>query len=487
MPVPHGARPDRWSPADAARATSLATVVFGVIVLHALWRQYLLFGDHVFDVGIFDQGQWLLSRFHTPFVTLRGLHLFADHSSYVMVLLAPLYWLWADYRMLMVVGVGCIASGGPLLHAVARRHGLAPWAATAMAVAYLANPVVLWQAWEDFHPEIVAVPCILGAYLLSRSERPWWALVPLLVLLSAKEDAAFVVVPLALLFVFEPRTRRVGLVAAGAGAAVAAMNFLVLLPHFSPTGDAVYTGRYSRFGTGLTDMAANAVLHPSRLGDALFTTTSAVYLGWVLVPLFLAVLAPRILLVGVPITLLNLVSEFGYQHEPRRHYTVYLITVVALAAAVGAARLSRATSDQRPVALAVTLMLLASVVAQPVLGPNRFGNIWGGTVPSGAATAVSDAISIIPDDAVVAADTYLSVHLAHRRQIYEFPNPWDRRNWGTGDVPAEPSPDIVEWVAVLHRSADHDAGVRARLDAVRAEGSFEVVHDDPLVIILRRR
>lgn len=95
-----------------------------------MWSQHVTFGDHVFDVRIFDQGLWLLSTGREPFVSLRGLHLFADHSSYVMVLLAPLYWPWSDYRMLMIVSLACLASGAPLLHAIARRHGLAPWTAT---------------------------------------------------------------------------------------------------------------------------------------------------------------------------------------------------------------------------------------------------------------------------------------------------------------------------------------------------------------------
>ncbi len=53
-------------------------------------RNHLGFATHAFDVGIFDQGVWLLSRFADPFVTVRGLNLFADHSSFILLLIAPL-------------------------------------------------------------------------------------------------------------------------------------------------------------------------------------------------------------------------------------------------------------------------------------------------------------------------------------------------------------------------------------------------------------
>ena len=42
-----------------------------------------------FDLGIFDQGIWLLSRFKSPFVTIMGLNLFGDHASYILLLLRP--------------------------------------------------------------------------------------------------------------------------------------------------------------------------------------------------------------------------------------------------------------------------------------------------------------------------------------------------------------------------------------------------------------
>jgi hypothetical protein len=36
-------------------------------------RNHAGFHTGAFDIGIFDQGVWLLSRFHEPFVTARGL------------------------------------------------------------------------------------------------------------------------------------------------------------------------------------------------------------------------------------------------------------------------------------------------------------------------------------------------------------------------------------------------------------------------------
>jgi hypothetical protein len=49
---------------------------------------------YAYDLGIFMQGVWLMSQGETPFVTLRGLHLFADHFSPILLLFVPLYRLY---------------------------------------------------------------------------------------------------------------------------------------------------------------------------------------------------------------------------------------------------------------------------------------------------------------------------------------------------------------------------------------------------------
>ena len=44
-----------------------------------------------YDFGLYDQGIWLLSRFHNPFVTLMGRNLFGDHTSFILLFLVPVY------------------------------------------------------------------------------------------------------------------------------------------------------------------------------------------------------------------------------------------------------------------------------------------------------------------------------------------------------------------------------------------------------------
>src|SRR4029453_15559085 len=95
-PAPVGATTERRLPVPDSRVLlgGRITLFVGSLVW-LTWLTHARFGTFGFDLGIFDQGVWLLSRFRDPFVTIRGLPLFGDHASYILVLVAPLYWLWA--------------------------------------------------------------------------------------------------------------------------------------------------------------------------------------------------------------------------------------------------------------------------------------------------------------------------------------------------------------------------------------------------------
>ena len=72
------------------------------------WAQHENFGTFGYDMGLYDQGIWLLSRFKDPFVTIRGLHFFEHHVNLITVLFVPAYWLGAGPHFLYLVETGNI-------------------------------------------------------------------------------------------------------------------------------------------------------------------------------------------------------------------------------------------------------------------------------------------------------------------------------------------------------------------------------------------
>jgi uncharacterized membrane protein len=157
------------------------------------WLTHARFGTFGFDLGIFDQAVWLLSRFQDPFVTIRGLPLFGDHASYILLLVAPLYWLWADPRLLLLLQVVCLAVPAVSVYLIGARRLGSPLAGLAMAASYLAFPALQWAAIWHFHPETLAAG-FLGLAALAADRQRWRQMAIWLALaLLCKEDVGLVV------------------------------------------------------------------------------------------------------------------------------------------------------------------------------------------------------------------------------------------------------------------------------------------------------
>src|SRR5437773_8159112 len=81
--------------------------VFGSLT----WAQQSNFGTFGFDMGIYDQGIWLVSRFKNPFDTVRGLNYFAHHVNIITLAFVPFYWLGAGPHFLYAVETLAMALG----------------------------------------------------------------------------------------------------------------------------------------------------------------------------------------------------------------------------------------------------------------------------------------------------------------------------------------------------------------------------------------
>src|SRR6266545_3447010 len=179
-PTPPAGWPGEWLPAADLRlvattripAPTLCAAVLGVAVAvfvvaftRATWTMHDRFGTYGFDLGIYDQGTWLLSRPRAPFVTVRGLDLLGQHASYILALVAPLYRVWADPRLLLLLQVLFLAVPAVVVYRLGARHLGHPAAGLAVAVAYLAYPGVQWAITWQFHPEAIAAGLLALAVL----------------------------------------------------------------------------------------------------------------------------------------------------------------------------------------------------------------------------------------------------------------------------------------------------------------------------------
>ena len=458
-----------WYAVAVWAAALLFTGVFSVRMV----TEYRRFGINAFDLGIFDQGLWLLSRFQDPFLTTRGLHLFGDHTSYLMIPLAPLYWIAPHAEALLIFTALLLAIGAPLAFYACRAVGAPSVLAAVVGIGYLASPAVQWNVRDTFHPELFVLPLLIGAFILFAKDRDRWAILLVVLALLAKEDAGLVVVPFGL-FVwwwFKKPRQGIAIAALGVVALIVAIEFLI--PPLSPTGEMLYAWRYDRLGEGFLGIAAGLVLYPEVIAGAVTDPVRLGYLALLILPIPLSLAEPRALLIAAPAAVANIVSTHPYQYEVEYHYTVYLVVGVVIAAALGAARAGQ-WEDRvfRDAAVIVSVMMAIGFYSWSPLAA-------GWSQEHDHHTAAAEAIALIPDDAPVSVWNRYVPHVTHRTIVYEFPNPWERINYSVPGAEL-PDPAVVEWVLA------RDGEFQDVTDRLLASGDFVVVYDQDAVLLLRR-
>lgn len=404
------------------------------------------FGAPGYDLGIFDQGVWLLSRFHAPFVTVMGRDLFGDHTSFVLLLVVPLYWLWPAAQTLLILQTFLLAGAAVPIFVLARRRIGGVWMPSALAGAYLLNPALQRGNLEQFHPECFLV-AFLALAILSALE--WWPrllVVSVIGALLVKEDTALLVVPLGV-WVYFRRNRAWGAGIALAACAYMAVAFEVVIRTILGTAG-FYSNRLP-FG-GLTGLLESPFAHPGKLWSYLTSGGRPYYLwqmgasfGWVFL------ISPEIAAIATLNLTENVISNFPYMHQIPYHYSLDAVPVLAMGTVFAVSRL--ASRKKRAVACAAVASFAVISCYLWGLAPFSRDSTYPHLAPNSAAVAAADrALSVIPPDAVVSAGDFYVSHLDHRKYIYQWPTPFYAHYWGLYNEEGTrlPFASKVEYLAV---------------------------------------
>ncbi len=386
------------------------------------------YGTPAFDMGIPDQGIWLLSRFHAPFVTVMGRNLFADHTSFILVLAVPLYWIYPHAQALLVLQACLLASAAIPIYLLGRRllgrGALGTALSTALAAAYLLNPALQNGNLEQFHVEAFLVPSIAWAIYAAIEWKPVLLGVSVAACLLCKEDTALLIIPLGL-WVLLRRNRKWGTAILVTAAAWMAFAFKVITPTLLGAGS-VHTNRVP-FG-GYWGFVKEIFTKPGRVwgyatsgGRLFYLWQMGASLGWV----FLA--APSVAAIGLLVLLENELADFVYQHQIQYHYSMPLVPVLAIGTVWAVSRLRSVRLRVAATGVATSSALIGCV-------------LWGlapfslNTYPhqSTSSPAVRDADAVInelPPNAVVSAWYPYVSHVDHRTRVYMFPTPFKAAYW----------------------------------------------------------
>ena len=401
-----------------AIAYAVALTALSVERLHAFHAGY--------DLAIFDQLTWLLGHFHDPFSTVRGRGMLADHFEPGLALFAPLGALSSGPWLLLAAQSLGLAAAAPVLYAIARARGGDPLVAAGIALVWLASPLTQATNLDDFHPEaFVPVLFALSMLGLARSSTLLFVLSAMLAA-SLKEDVALTYAALGIGIVLVGRAR-FGVAVAVGGLIWHALAFLGI--ELAGGSLAYYSHRYGGGpGGSVGQVLHDLVRHPIRaLGTVSLRLNAKMVFALVGSTLGVCLLAPTILLAAIPSVADNILSRYPNQHYLTGQYHIVPAGICAAAAAWAAPRLPALRGRRRPAAVAVTC---AACVVFLVFSPGLDVLLGRYSDPphdaAGVAAARRAALRLVPRGAPVAVQLDAIAHVAERRLVYLFPEPFVR-------------------------------------------------------------
>lgn len=425
------------------------------------------------DLAIFDQSVRSLSQGHWPTSAMKsaGMNLWGDHFHPVIVLAAPLYWLWDDPRMLLIAQAMALGVGCAVLVRTAQRlvpgRGPVP-VAVLLGLGLAAAPGTQWAMVFDVHEVAFGVP-LLALSLAALLEERWcaftaWSLAVLLV----KEDAGLLVAGLGGV-VFLMGRRRLGATLAAVAMAWTGLVLVVIIPALSPTGQWLYRGAVGGPRASLHHVS-QALLSPG-----LLTGTVAVML---LATGLVALRSP------LPLALLPSLAARSISGNPAYwgityHYNLLPSVVLAFATLDGMRRFAP-RARQRATALLVMAVMCSA----------RYGAVGlrlRDHVDPGRVDAARGALGVVPPGAPVAADVFLTPHLTREHPVTQQVRP----AWPPGRADYRDDigrPLAARWLVLDRNSASHGGAehwLPQALDHFHREG-WRTVHDRDGFVVLTR-
>ena len=410
--------------------TALGTLAFfGIVSIWTVSRIYC-FNTPTFDFGIFAQMFHSMRTTGLPITTVErdgSLSHFAVHVSPIYYLLLPFYCLVPIPATLQVLQAAVLAGAVIPLWKIGKQHGLSPLLRMLMCFLLLLNPAYAGGTSYDIHENAFLTPLILWLlYGIDRRNGLITAVAGVLTLM-VKEDAAVYVAVIALYLLLRAVLKEKNRWDLTAGCLLlggALLWFGAVTAYLSGSGDGVMTYRYDNFiyddSDSLVTVIKAVLLCPMKAVIECVDAEKLEFIGLTLLPLAGLPLITRryeryVLL--IPYILVNLMSDYQYQHDIFFQYTYGSMGCLIYLAAVNLADLK--LHWQRLAACGAALFIALSCFSAQILPKVcRY--------PSYCVTYqdyyddLREVLDTVPDGASVAATTFFTTELSQRDVLYDI-------------------------------------------------------------------
>lgn len=188
---------------------NIIIVIITLLYIALSLLRHFHFRTYGYDLGIYDQTVWLYSRFLYPFVTVEYKFALLNHFSPSLALFAPLYWIWSDPKVLLILQAIMMGASALPLDWLAKKLNLPIYLRAILTLSYLT--FYGYQFSINFDVHSIVFGTVLVPWLIWKIENKEykWAAVLMAITLGMKESFPVITFSIGLIYFLRGR-RKVG-------------------------------------------------------------------------------------------------------------------------------------------------------------------------------------------------------------------------------------------------------------------------------------
>ena len=339
---------------------------------------------------------------------------FKVQFSPIFYLLLPFYMIFPSSQALLIINGFIIISGIVPLMFLCKRFKLSNISTLLFCVCYAIYPTFIGNGLWGLHENAFLAPLILWLFYFSEKDCTIGAVIFAVLLLCVKEDAAMYLAIIALYYIFSGKSLARNFILL----ALSLLCFGVVTMLMQKYGLGVMSD--SRFGNyigkdgSLFTLIRSVIENPAFTLSQVFTQEKLLFLLQMFAPLcFLPLMGkkPARLILLIPMLLINLMTRYSYGYDI---YFQYTLGSAAILFYLSVAAYSEMGEKRKKTLICATLC--STVMAcSTYLSPGYLGRTDDVKQRN---EEIKQALSVIPDDASVAATDSPSGNLTERDELY---------------------------------------------------------------------
>jgi uncharacterized membrane protein len=157
-----------------------------------------------FDLGNADQTVWntFQGRFFTLTNESQNISRFSIHADLILIFFAPLFFIWDNVRILLLVQTVALALGAIPLYLLANKVLRNRLISILIVCFYLLNPGLLWTNVYDFHAVAFVIPLLIFSFYFAYSKQWLWYWLTIFLSLMTKEQISVTIILFGILIFF---------------------------------------------------------------------------------------------------------------------------------------------------------------------------------------------------------------------------------------------------------------------------------------------